>query len=153
MAESFRVEGLDEFRRALRRFPKVAKRGAKRGMKRGVLRVQRSARQSAPVDTGRLRASIAYVVRVLANGVRGIVGSAVEYAPFVEFGTRPHWPPIAALETWARRHGTSAFVVARAIAQRGTEARNYLRDALKENASKVARDISREIRRELKRLR
>jgi phage gpG-like protein len=90
---------------------------------------------------------------VLSNGVRGIVGSAVEYAPFVEFGTRPHWPPIAALETWARRHGTSAFVVARAIAQRGTEARNYLRDALKENASKVARDISREIRRELKRLR
>lgn len=85
---SLRIEGLDEFRAALRKFPQAAQKGAKRGMTRGVLRVQRSARENAPVDTGRLRASIAYRVESLAAGVRGIIGSAVHYAPYQEWGTK-----------------------------------------------------------------
>ena len=85
---SLRIEGLDEFRAALRQFPQAAQKGARRGMTSGIIRVQRSARENAPVDTGRLRASIAYRVESLAAGVRGIVGSAVHYAHFQEFGTK-----------------------------------------------------------------
>lgn len=98
-------------------------------MRSVTLEVQRRAKQNAPVDTGRLRASIIPDVVTRGNVVRGIVGSNVVYAPFMEFGTKPHWPPLAALEVWARRHHTSAFVVARAIATRGIRARRFLRDA------------------------
>src|SRR5512135_1298247 len=91
-------------------------------MRDSTLVVTRSARQNAPVDIGRLRASIVPEVRQRDRIVVGIVGSNVVYAPYQEFGTRPHWPPLAALEVWARRHGLTAFLVARAISRRGTKA-------------------------------
>ena len=58
------------------------------GMRVATLLVQRSAKIKAPVDTGRLRASITPEVRWQGNKAVGIVGSNVIYAPFVELGTR-----------------------------------------------------------------
>lgn len=107
------------------------------GMRRATLLVQTDAKKLAPVDTGRLRASITPDVRVEGRQVIGVVGSNVLYAPYMETGTRPHWPPQAALETWARRHGTTAFVVARAIARKGTKARPYLQPAFEQNKDRI----------------
>lgn len=53
----------------------------------------------------------------------GAVRSSKPYAIHVEHGTRPHWPPVAALKPWARNvlgDERLAFVVARAISIRGT---------------------------------
>jgi len=145
----FKVEGMAEFLAALRRFPQATRRGAARGMKRGMLRVQRAARENAPVDRGGLRQSIAEVVRGIGVLVRGIVGSAKHYAPYMEFGTKPYWPPIKALEVWARRHGTSAFLVARAIATHGIKARRFLRRAFEGEIDNVMQDLRDEIGREI----
>lgn len=49
--------------------------------------VQNRARELAPVDTGRLRGSITHVPGRDGRGYYVDVGSNVEYAPFVEFGT------------------------------------------------------------------
>ncbi len=54
------------------------------------------------------------------------VGPTAPQGPYIEYGTQPHFPPIDALEGWAKRHGIPAFLVARAIASRGTFARPYL---------------------------
>lgn len=51
------------------------------------LRVERSAKRLCPVDTGRLRASITHQIAKDGQGLFARVGSNVEYAPFVEFGT------------------------------------------------------------------
>lgn len=75
------------------------------GMRRATLIVQRDAKIGAPVDTGRLRASIAPEVARGWGGTRGIVGSNVKYAPFVELGTRPHFVPRQYIGRWAKRHG------------------------------------------------
>lgn len=109
------------------------------GMRDATLLVQGTARTLAPVDTGRLRASVLPEVRnePLTGSVIGVVGSSVEHAPYMELGTKPHWPPLAALETWAKRHGTTAFAVARAIARRGTKAYRYLQGAVEQNESKI----------------
>lgn len=50
--------------------------------------VEKDAKLNCPVDTGRLRASITYVI----NNSRGVatVGTNVEYAKPVEYGTK-HW--------------------------------------------------------------
>lgn len=59
------------------------------------LRIVRESKQRAPVDTGRLRSSITMDEEKMNNGlIRVIVGSNVNYAPFVEFGTedRPAQP-------------------------------------------------------------
>lgn len=57
-------------------------------MRDATLLVVRSAKINAPVDTGRLRASIVPEVRVMTGTVQGIVGSNVVYAPFQELGTK-----------------------------------------------------------------
>jgi HK97 gp10 family phage protein len=118
-----------------------------RGMQKATLVVTRSAKQNSPVDIGLLRASITPSVSSSGNTTTGVVGSNVKYAPFMELGTRPHWPPLAALEVWARRHGTTAYVVARAIARRGLKARRYLGRALEDNTRKIIKIFRDEVRR------
>jgi len=89
------------------------------------------------VDTGVLRGSITPSVSSTTNAVQGAVGSKETYSPYVEYPTRPHWPPLSALEVWAERHGTTAFLVARAISQRGTKGKKFLGRAIDEGISKV----------------
>lgn len=54
---------------------------------RRAVRVDRAAKQQCPVDTGRLRSSITHELQVDGQGVFGVVGTNVDYAPHVEFGT------------------------------------------------------------------
>jgi len=58
------------------------------------LRIVREAKQRAPVDTGRLRASITAELVEQGKTPKALVSSNVEYAPYVEFGTenRPAQP-------------------------------------------------------------
>lgn len=106
-------------------------------MRDATLIVTRDAKINAPVDTGRLRASITPQVRQRWTHIEGVVGSNVKYAPYVELGTRPHFPPPGALATWARRHGISEFLVQRAIGLRGTKAVKFLQRAFEDNIQRI----------------
>jgi HK97 gp10 family phage protein len=55
---------------------------------RSAVLVERVAKRLCPVDTGRLRGSITHDLARDARGLVATVGTLVEYAPFVEFGTR-----------------------------------------------------------------
>ncbi len=57
-------------------------------MRDSVLDVTRGAKINAPIDTGRLRASITPEIRPFGDTVQGVVGTNVVYAPFQELGTR-----------------------------------------------------------------
>lgn len=106
-------------------------------MRTATLLVQRDAKRLAPVDTGLLRASITPEIRTQDRTVQGVVGSNVTYAAAMELGSRPHMPPLAALEVWAARHGTTAMAVARGIAARGTAPRGFLSGALDANQDRI----------------
>lgn len=111
-------------------------------MKDATLVVLRDARENAPVDSGKLKNSITAAVQVNADKVvQGVVGSKVTYAPYMELGTKAHWPPIAALETWARRHNISAFLVARSIARKGLVPRKFLQGAFQKNKATIKKII------------
>ena len=56
-------------------------------LKRLGVRVNRRAKQLAPVDTGRLRSSIVNETQLDERGLVEIVGTDVEYAGHVELGT------------------------------------------------------------------
>ena len=68
---------------------------------RGGYKVQGRARYFVPVFTGYLRASIS--VQGDYGKLSVLVGSRVKYAAPVEFGSRPHTPPLSALQDWAER--------------------------------------------------
>jgi HK97 gp10 family phage protein len=53
--------------------------------------IEAAAKRICPVDTGRLRGSITHEVNASPGKIEGRVGSNVEYAAYVELGTR-HTP-------------------------------------------------------------
>jgi HK97 gp10 family phage protein len=54
---------------------------------RRATRIERGAKRTAPVDTGRLRASVTHSLERDFAGLVAVVGTDVDYAPFVELGT------------------------------------------------------------------
>jgi len=114
--------------------------------------LQKEVRKRAPVDTGHLRDSINVREPALTSqGLEISVGSElVKYGAFQELGTglltdpprKRHWPPGAALQGWAIRHGfKSGYVVAAIIGRRGgLRPRHFIRDSVREDW--VVRDFN-----------
>lgn len=108
--------------------------------------IERVAKEKCPVKTGRLRASITPAVHTLTEGY---VGTNVEYAADVEYGTRPHTitaktanalrfekggTPAKYVQTksgkFRRKAGTPGQVVfAKSVQHPGTPAQPYLEPA------------------------
>lgn len=97
------------WKRALRRTIDRVELRTVADLQRLAIRVQNDARTMVPVDTGRLRASIQHVMGEDARGPYADVGTNVQYAPFVEYGTQrqaaqPYMRPalLYAGEWWAQ---------------------------------------------------
>lgn len=137
------VEGLDA---ALAKLgPELYARPLRDFFKKCGIYVSDRAKELAPVDTGRLRASLTYQVDEGEPPQQVAIGTNVEYAPYMEFGTgmmsdgpdgprARHWPPADALNIWANRHGfSSGAQVAHIIGMRGgLEPKRYLRNAFEQ---------------------
>src|SRR5688572_21692526 len=80
------------------------------GMRQATSLVTADAKRLAPVDTGRLRASILPQIRQEGTRTLGVVGSNVLYAAAVELGSKAHAAPAGPLKLWARRKGRTAFL-------------------------------------------
>ena len=95
-----------------------------------------------PVDTGRLRAS--WPLNTTVTPLSVDIKSIVEYSPYVEYDTVPHWPPIKALAGWGKRHGISPYAIAAKIAKYGTKGKHMAEKAAKDlrdnmdNITKIA---------------
>lgn len=138
-----RVIGDEELARKLR--SNFAAAPVRRFLTRSAIVVQGHAREKAPVDTGQLRNSIAYEIDGATMPRWARIGTNVKHGPFVELGTRPHFPPPNALEPWARRHGfgpSGGFLVARAISRHGTKARPYLVPGLNASQGQIRALVS-----------
>lgn len=120
---SIEIQGMDRLLEKLE--PELWQKRVEDLLRTMTLVVEREARIRAPVDTGRLRGSITSTVQPLLATVTALV----DYAAYVEFGTRPHWPPPGALAGWAGRHGIPEFLVARAIALHGTRPQPFMQPA------------------------
>jgi HK97 gp10 family phage protein len=75
LAEEFRQLGIEIDSRAERGMDKIG----------NIVATQ--AKLLAPVKTGRLRRSIASRVERLGDNIQVVIGTNLEYAPFIEYGT------------------------------------------------------------------
>jgi HK97 gp10 family phage protein len=137
MALTFRVLGLDRFQKGLQSAAKATPVEMRAAMTEATLTVESTARSLAPRDTGRLQGSISSRITGGGTSLVGEIGPSVRYGLFVERGTRPHWPPVAAVSGWARRRGIPPFLVARSIARKGTRAQPYMEPALERNRGRI----------------
>lgn len=95
-----------------------------------------AAQNNAPVGaTSNLKRSLS--MKLDQGKLQGTVGfdkPGSDYARFVEFGTSPHWAPIAALMRWATQRGLNPWAVQASIAKKGTKAHPFFLQALSRNA-------------------
>lgn len=139
--------GLDALRNGFAQAPEVTRRELLAAMTQGTLLVEREAKERTPKVTGKTAASISSDAFATPVGVIGTVGSSQPSLLFVEEGTRPHMPPVDALVPWVRavlgverkRERSVAFLVARKIASKGTQAQQPLRDAAVTTEGQVLR--------------
>lgn len=107
--------------------PTITINKIKRQIVKSALKIETDAKRKAPSDTGRLK-GISIQTKISLGGFSADVFSDANYAMAVEKGSRPHFPPVTALEGWARRHGMEdmEFLIARAIAKKGTKPQPFL---------------------------
>lgn len=141
---SITIEGLkelqDSFNQAGTAINNLGRAYLKRWSDYGVKRVQINILNEGAVDTNELIQGIDYDLDGLVSTIRPS-SKADKYAAAVEYGSRPHWPPIQALEGWAQRHGIPAFLVARKIAREGTKERPFWQPSYEELADYVGNDL------------
>ena len=141
---------LDKLRRQL---GDAVERGLRRATE--LLRAAVSALAASPTGVpaasplGELAASVRSEVvdeRGNASGHIFLAPPADQYGLFVEVGSRPHFPPPAALEGWVRRRlGITgereareiAFLIGRKISRLGTPGRLIFERALEQNKDRV----------------
>ena len=96
---SIDFEGLEEVLSKFKSWPAGMRRAVAQAIGRSLQLVRNEAVRTAPVDTGRYRASIGaqagpganlgiFQVKETKQTIIGRVGTRVEYAPYLEFGTR-----------------------------------------------------------------
>jgi len=134
---TIKVTGAKELNAALASAPKTLEDETHRAMSTGLLLLEADMKRATPRDTGRLQGSIHHTITGSGASLTGKVGSSQAYGVFVEKGARAHFPPIAAISGWARRHGVPPFLVARAIARRGTKAQPFMEPAFHKNRARI----------------
>jgi len=106
-------------------------------MHRAVVLIRDEARSRIHSPEGKARRGIKDNVRGVGNELRGYVSSRSVRTIFAQRsrGANRKMPPVKAIRAWLRRTGqlrskASAFLVARAIARRGTIGHPVMEDAL-----------------------
>jgi len=131
-----------------------------RGLITVAVKIEGDAKLLAPVDTGRLAGSITYATKKKASGVESpathsdgvstprnkwmaYVGTNVEYAADVEYGTRPH-----SINGPVKIRGVGWRYIKK---HPGTKKQSFLRAAIDNNRHGALRDFKAEIHGGLKR--
>ena len=110
----------------------------KKAMEASLLLVEGDARRNVKRDSGRLQNSITHSISGGGANLTGKVGPSVKYGLYVERGRAPgRPPPVSAVAAWARRHGVSPFLVARAIGRKGVRPAPFLLPAYEKNKGRI----------------
>lgn len=127
--DSLDLQGWQEIDSAFRVAPDIVRAELLAAVTESDQLLEREVKDMMPTASGVSRASVYSREEVLPDGGIGVVATAQPHVVYIELGTRPHFPPVAALEDWVRQkfgisderriHGV-AYLVARKIAARGT---------------------------------
>lgn len=163
------LPGLDRLQQGLQRAPRRLETELEAAVEQSVHLAAQEVARRTPADQGRLRSAIQGEVRRSAHSVTGTVTAGdVGYAPFVEYDTALHFPPLAPLEEWVQHRGLQApsrggkppkhparaiaFLIARKIARQGTKGAHMFRDGARTAFPRARRIFSQAVSEWLRRL-
>ncbi|WP_035290263.1 HK97-gp10 family putative phage morphogenesis protein [Clostridium sp. KNHs214] len=107
-----------------------------KGMEKALLTIEADAKKNCPVDEGRLRASITHDTEVGDEEVKGRIGTNVEYAPYIEFGTGIYAQDGNGRQTPWSWEGEGVKWEGKHLTQ-GQKGKRFMQDALDSNRDKI----------------
>ncbi len=139
MKMTLSVEGEKELRQQIRKLSAKYKKKVAQETYASGIDIQRTAKENLRAmkkwDTGNAANSI--IVQRENQGMTAKVEATAPYSIYIEFGSRPHFPPPDALEGWAKRHGfDSAWPICIAISKRGIPEAPFLGPAYEKEKEK-----------------
>lgn len=134
---------IDKWPDLAKKYPAVMKLVSVEALRVIMARIEGKVVENTPAGVGGsagLRGSINGKVVHYGQRVQGSVGSPLEYAAPVEYGTKPHFPPVAPIELWCQRKlgldgkeaQSVALAIARKIRWKGTKGAHMFERAMTE---------------------
>jgi hypothetical protein len=130
-------------------YPRESKKARTAKLSEVVNLLEAAIKKKAPYGAGpiHLRDTIHGDVKAMTDRVTGIVGTPAKYGEAVEFGTKPHFPPVGPIQFWVEKKlgypaaeaASVAFLIARAISQRGTKGAHMFEHTWDEKEAQVVR--------------
>lgn len=130
MAITLKLDGYDAAKAAVAKLKSSAPDRLRAAVLESAININTKAKEGIAVDTGITRSEVVYDIS--SDGMTAEVGTNNKNGVYLEYGARPHFPPVEPLEEWAQRHGMpkgTGFLIARAISQRGLPERPWLMPA------------------------
>lgn len=137
----------------MRDYPRASEDARTARVTEAILLMEREVKKDTPWGAGpiHLRDSIFSEVRHEGQSTAGILGTPMEHGQPVEYGTKPHFPPIDPLEFWVeKRLGLSgkaarsvAYAIAVSISRKGTKGRKMFSDNFEEYREQVMNILGR----------
>lgn len=131
---SIQLKGFDEFEKKLKNSPQIIEKAQRNMLEMATFMAQGEAKVKAPIDTGKLRASITSKIIKRNNEMVGVVGTNLDHAPYQEYGTGIFGPfkrPIrmrgGGVMSWNSKSGKKMFV--RSIL--GVRAKHFMQSGFK----------------------
>lgn len=132
-----------------RKYPAASQEARVSRITEALLLLEAEIKRATPVGAGpvHLRDTIFQKVETTGQSVWGMIGTPAKYGEALEFGSRPHFPPVAPIQHWVERVlGISdkeaksvAFLIARAISKRGTKARGMFGKSMEKRKAAIIR--------------
>ena len=135
------IENLDKLISKLEKLDDV-----NQAMEQACILVENEAKIKCPVDNGLLRNSITHYIEDNPNELVGVVGTNVEYAPYVEFGTGIY----SSLGNGRQDRWKYKDVKGEWHSTIGQHPQPYLQPALEENRRKIEKMFKEQIKKGVK---
>jgi len=148
MAENIKMSvDLKALEELTRRYPEASAKATRSRLTEGLLLLEAAVKRLTPEGAGpiHIRDTIFQEVSLRGESFWGLVGTPAIYGESLEYGTKPHFPPIAPIKFWVEKKlglsgkeaQSAAFCIARAISKRGTKARNMFGLGFEQNEDRV----------------
>ena len=145
-AVSIKVD-LKELEALAKRYPEASTTARRGRLTEALLLLEREVKRLTPEGAGpiHLRDTIFQRTEMRGESAWGMVGTPAIYGESVEYGTRPHFPPLKPILFWVEKKlglmgkeaKSAAFCIARAISKRGTKGQHMFQKGFEMNEARV----------------
>ena len=148
MAEAVKIKvDLTGLEALTKRWPEASETARRGRLTEALLLLEAAIKRLTPEGAGpiHIRDTIFSQVGIRGESVWGMIGTPAIYGESLEYGTKPHFPPVAPIRFWVERKlglmgkeaQSAAFCIARAISKRGTKGAHMFEKGFEMNEARV----------------